>query len=142
LHLCISFEIKLSIKNVATSVIKCSTYLPTLKKKVTANIELREISIASHFNTKTMFVCIPGTDSKNMDDPPMAQSPMEAMVDRSPEPPNPRTSPPIETYNINSVNATMKILSKGSKKWIGDQPLQPLKPDIYQIDTTDCRKTT
>ncbi|RZB40865.1 uncharacterized protein BDFB_005912 [Asbolus verrucosus] len=73
-------------------------------------------------------------DSKNMDDPsPMVESPTATAEERSPEP-NPRTSPSIETYNINSVNATMKILSKGSKKWIGDQPLQSLKPDIYQMD--------
>ncbi|XP_063920863.1 uncharacterized protein LOC135135662 [Zophobas morio] len=72
-------------------------------------------------------------DSKNVDDPPMVESPTQVQEECSPEP-NPRASPPIETYNMNTVTTTMKILTKGSKKWIGDQPLQPLKPDLYQID--------
>lgn len=68
-----------------------------------------------------------------MDDPSIPNSPMETTEEHSPEP-NPRNSPNLETYSLNTVNATMKILSKGSKKWIGDPPLQPLKHDIYQID--------
>ncbi|XP_044259010.1 uncharacterized protein LOC123007661 [Tribolium madens] len=70
-------------------------------------------------------------DSKNVDDPSLPNSPMQTTDDHSPEP-NPRNSPNLESYNLNNVNATMKILSKGSKKWIGDPPLQPLKSDIYQ----------
>ncbi|EFA01111.1 hypothetical protein TcasGA2_TC010323 [Tribolium castaneum] len=72
-------------------------------------------------------------DSKNVDDPSLPNSPMQPPDDTSPDP-NPRTSPTLESYNLNTVNATMKILSKGSKKWIGEPPLQPLKPEIYQIE--------
>lgn len=38
--------------------------------------------------------------------------------------------------------ANVKVLSKGSKKWLGEEPLQILKTDMYQLDQTHIAQKT
>lgn len=93
-------------------------------------------------------------DSKSMDDPPALQSPLDLPEESSPvprtqpldppTPPPPPTLPPPQTSHVDSYNvsqligqsSTMKVMSKGSKKWIADEPpLQNLKAsDFYSIE--------
>ncbi|XP_030749206.1 uncharacterized protein LOC115877185 isoform X2 [Sitophilus oryzae] len=89
-------------------------------------------------------------DSKGMDDPPALQSPLD-LPESPPPPPPPPTQPPdlsspnqpetsqIDSYNVSELSnqpSTVKIVSKGSKKWIADEPqLQTLKAsDFYTIE--------
>lgn len=69
-------------------------------------------------------------------DPLALASPPAACITPEPEPTPPSPPPPpVETYSMTpsvapvGASSTMKILSKGSKKWIADPPLKP--PDIY-----------
>ncbi|KAF7268957.1 hypothetical protein GWI33_017986 [Rhynchophorus ferrugineus] len=89
-------------------------------------------------------------DSKGMDDPPALQSPLDIPEDSPPPPPPQQSQPPeapspnqqtisIDSYNPNQLNNasnSVKIVSKGSKKWISDdQPIQTFKAsDFYTIE--------
>ncbi|KAF5277471.1 hypothetical protein FQR65_LT03808 [Abscondita terminalis] len=72
-------------------------------------------------------------DYKLGDNPPTLNSPLSQPTE--PSPPHP-PSPTIETY----TGSNLKILSKGSKKWLGEEPLPTLKPDMYQLNQTHDNK--
>ncbi|KAB0792661.1 hypothetical protein PPYR_14620 [Photinus pyralis] len=66
-------------------------------------------------------------DDKNLDDPPAVCSPPQLATEHSSVS---NSSPPaLESYS----NSNLKILSKGSKKWLGDDPLPTLKNEIYRL---------
>ncbi|KAK5642149.1 hypothetical protein RI129_008316 [Pyrocoelia pectoralis] len=67
-------------------------------------------------------------DDKNVDDPPALCSPTQLTTPGHSSLSNP-SPPALEPYS----NTSLKILSKGSKKWLGDDPLPTLKNDIYQL---------
>lgn len=51
-------------------------------------------------------------------------------------------SPPtLEPYNSTSLDLNTKVLSKGSKKWIGDDSLPLSKHDMYQCDPIQSIRT-
>lgn len=51
-------------------------------------------------------------------------------------------SPPtLEPYNCTSLDLNTKVLSKGSKKWIGDDSLSLVKHDMYQCDPNQSVRT-
>ncbi|KAK4876889.1 hypothetical protein RN001_009395 [Aquatica leii] len=66
-------------------------------------------------------------DEKNIRDPLSLDSPPPQINESSAPQPSP---PSLETY----TSSNMKILSKGSKKWLGEEPLPALKTDIYQLN--------
>lgn len=73
-------------------------------------------------------------DERNADDPPPLQSPGPIPNELS----NSNTSPAIlEPYNAptNLESTTTKVLSKGSKKWIGDQVF-PTQTQISRVEDT------
>ncbi|CAH0546289.1 unnamed protein product [Brassicogethes aeneus] len=70
-------------------------------------------------------------DIKSIDDPPALQSPLVMDDQSQPE----SCSPPhLETYNIPPPTSNLKVLTKGSKKWIADEPIQLSKSDLYHLD--------
>ncbi|XP_060519982.1 uncharacterized protein LOC132698117 [Cylas formicarius] len=79
-------------------------------------------------------------DSKSMDDPPANQSPLVLPEDQSPppppQPPDPPTSPSIDVYvtQMSTTPSSMKVVSKGSKKWIADDPPLLKASDFYSIE--------
>lgn len=80
------------------------------------------------------FVSVAGVDERNIDDPPPLQSPGPIPNDLS----NSNTSPAVlEPYNAptNSEVISTKVLSKGSKKWIGDQVF-PTQNQISRVEDT------
>ncbi|XP_018567785.1 uncharacterized protein LOC108908278 [Anoplophora glabripennis] len=80
------------------------------------------------------------SQSSNIDDPaPLESSPQIA----DERPPTPKPSPSLaDTYsNFNSINTNMKVLSKGSKKWIaGDHIDKP--PDMYAMEKLNKEELT
>lgn len=71
-----------------------------------------------------------------MDDPVPRHSPETVVPETaSPETLGPETSPPPEDYpKTNLLNANVKVLSKGSKKWIADPASTTKIPDAYSIE--------
>lgn len=69
-----------------------------------------------------------GLDIKSIDDPPALQSPLDIDEQSQQENPSP---PPMNDYNNTPALSNLKILTKGSKKWISDEPMQLAKPNIY-----------
>lgn len=65
--------------------------------------------------------------SKTLEDDVALQTAPESPIIEDRSSPPREESPIMESYNF----STIKILSKGSKKWIGDPPLPPLKQEIY-----------
>lgn len=75
------------------------------------------------FLVEAVFFDDSGMDDKNLDDPPPLHSPIPINNEHSSES---NTSPPtLEAYTASN----MKILSKGSKKWIGNEDV--IKTDGY-----------
>lgn len=76
-------------------------------------------------------------DDKNLDEPPALNSPTPITSEHSSG--SDQTPPILEAYS--SSNRSGKVLSKGSKKWLGEQitntltlPLQPTQKDVYQFE--------
>ncbi|KAI4470133.1 zinc finger protein [Holotrichia oblita] len=68
-------------------------------------------------------------DDENMDDPLALSSPEQIQNNE-----NSTNSDHIPTVTETTYTSNVKILTKGSKKWIADEPLEILKSDIYHID--------
>ncbi|XP_072376450.1 uncharacterized protein [Diabrotica undecimpunctata] len=78
-----------------------------------------------------------GSDnSENIDDPiPPQAPPQEEKQDEFPPPSPEIPTPPPEDYNKSVSGSNLKVLSKGSKKWIGDDPPVATKlSDIYSVE--------
>lgn len=69
-----------------------------------------------------------------IDDPPPLESPVPIITEHSSG--STQSPPTLEPY----TNTNLKILSKGSKKWLGEQPLQTIKTDVYQLDHSHSHK--
>lgn len=76
-------------------------------------------------------------DEKNLDEPPALHSPTPITSEHSSE--SDQTPPMLEAYS--NSNRSGKVLSKGSKKWLGEQltptlnlPLQQTPKDVYQFE--------
>lgn len=82
------------------------------------------------------------SQSSNIDDPaPLQASPQ--ILDEQPPTPNPSPSS-VDNYNgFNSLNTNMKVLSKGSKKWIAGEPSHTDKPpDMYAMEKLNKEELT
>lgn len=67
-------------------------------------------------------------DDENMDDPLALSSPEQAHNNE-----NSTNSDHIPPATESTYTSNVKILTKGSKKWIADEPLEILKNDMYHI---------
>lgn len=81
------------------------------------------------FNCLNKFIL--GLDSKSIDDPPALQSPLQVTDEQSQ--PSSSRSPLTAPDSYISPPNNMKVLTKGSKKWIGDDHIKTTDT-IYQID--------
>ncbi|KAJ8919680.1 hypothetical protein NQ315_006208 [Exocentrus adspersus] len=82
------------------------------------------------------------SQGSNMDDPAPLQASSQ-MDERAPTPDS-GAATSIENYSsFNPVNANMKVLSKGSKKWIAGEPSHSDKPsDLYTIEKLNKEELT
>lgn len=80
------------------------------------------------------FFFIAGTDDKNPDDPPPLRSPNSIGNGLSS---NSNASPPVlEPYTSTvTLESNTKLLTKGSKKWIGDQVF-PVQNQVVRVEDT------